>query len=496
MASTLPVFHNYIGGNWVPARSGRTYENRNPATGQPIHNFQDSTAEDVDAAVQAARAAYPRWRAMPAPKRAEILFRAGEMLVRRKEELAREVVEEMGKVLPEARGDIQEAIDMTYFMAGEGRRMEGDTVPSESHDKFAMSVRQPIGVVGAITPWNFPLAIPSWKLMPALVCGNTVVLKPSEYSPKTAWNLVSVLEEAGLPAGVLNFIVGQGAEPGAAVVAHPDVDLISFTGSNAVGTAVGVKCAEQGKSNSLEMGGKNAIIVLADADLDLALEGAIWSAFGTSGQRCTAASRLIVERSVAERFDAKLTDAAKALRLGQGLEAGSDVGPIINANQLRKIASYMEIGRAEGATIACGGNVTVVPGGEQGYWFEPTVFLNARASMRIVQEEIFGPVTAVIPVDGLEEAIQVANNVPYGLSTSIYTSNVNHAFKAIEGITTGLIYVNAGTIGAEIQLPFGGTRGTGNGHREAGKAVLDTFTEWKSVYVDYSGKLQRAQIDK
>ena len=405
MASALPVFHNYIGGDWVPARSGRTYENRNPATGQPIHTFQDSAAQDVDAAVQAARAAFPRWRAMPAPRRAEILFRAAEMLVRRKDELARELVEEMGKVLPEARGDIQEAIDMTYFMAGEGRRMEGDTVPSESHDKFAMSVRQPIGVVGAITPWNFPLAIPSWKLVPALVCGNTVVLKPSEYSPKTAWNLVSILEEAGLPAGVLNFVVGQGAEPGAAIVAHPDVDLISFTGSNAVGTAVGVKCAEQGKSNSLEMGGKNAIIVLADADLDLALEGSLWSAFGTTGQRCTAASRLIVERSVAERFAGKLTDAAKALRLGPGLEAGSDVGPIINANQLRKIASYMEIGRAEGATIACGGNVTTVPGGEQGYWFEPTVFLNARASMRIVQEEIFGPVTAVIPVDGLEEAI-------------------------------------------------------------------------------------------
>ena len=486
---------NYLNGEWRPAQSGRTFVNHNPATGAAIDSFPDSDAEDVAIAVVAARAAQESWARTPAPKRGEILFRAAELLVQRKESLARDLVEEMGKVLPEARSDVQEGIDMTYYMAGEGRRLTGQTVPSELPQKFAMSIRAPVGVVGAITPWNFPVAIPTWKIMPALIAGNTVVFKPSEYTPKCAWNLVQILHDAGLPPGVLNLVSGQGAGPGAALVAHPDVDLISFTGSNVVGAQVGIRCAEFGKHVSLEMGGKNAIIILPDADLDLALRGVLWSAYGTTGQRCTACSRVIVQEQRAAEFSERLVNAASTLRLGPGLDPQSEVGPVINPRQLAKIAGYMEIGKAEGAAIATGGRVATVAGYEGGYWFEPTVFVQARPSMRIAQEEIFGPVTAVIPVTDLEEAIHAANNVPYGLSTSVYTRDVSAAFRAIEGIQTGLVYVNAGTIGAEIQLPFGGTRGTGNGHRDAGQAALDTYTEWKSVFIDFSGRLQRAQMD-
>ncbi len=491
----MPDYLNVIAGEPVAAQSGREFANRNPATGAVLHTFPNSDASDIAAAVAAARGAQREWARTPAPQRGEILYRAAESMRRRKEELALDLVEEMGKVLPEARGDVQEGIDMTYFMAAEGRRLVGQTVPAESRMKFAMSVRAPIGVVGAITPWNFPFAIPTWKLMPALIAGNSVVFKPSEFAPKTAWNVVQILIDAGLPPGVLNLVAGEGAEPGAALVEHPDIDLISFTGSNAVGTQVSVRCAEVGKQVSLEMGGKNAIIILPDADLDLALQGVLWSAYGTSGQRCTAASRVITQRSMAQEFGERLVEAAQGLRLGPGTDLGTDIGPIINPRQLEKIAGYMEIGAGEGATLATGGRVATVAGHEEGYWFEPTVFVDAAPGMRIAQEEIFGPVTAVIPVDDLEAAIEVANNVPYGLSTSVYTTNVNAAFRAMEELRTGLVYINAGTTGAEIQLPFGGTRGTGNGHREAGTAALDTYTEWKTIYVDFSGQLQRAQID-
>jgi aldehyde dehydrogenase (NAD+) len=401
----------------------------------------------------------------------------------------------MGKVIAEARGDVQEGIDMTYYMAGEGRRQFGVTVPSELRDKWAMAVRQPKGVVGAITPWNFPIAIPTWKIMPALVTGNTVVFKPSQYSPKSAWNLVKLFEEAGLPPGVLNVVFGEGADTGAAVVEDPRITFISFTGSNAVGTAVAKRCAELGKGVALEMGGKNAIIILDDADIPLALDGVIWSAFGTSGQRCTAASRVIVQRGALDEFQTRLVERTRQLRLGSGLDPQTDVGPVINAPQLAKVESYIPVGVSEGAKIATGGSRPKNGSLARGYFFEPTVFIDARPTMRIAQEEIFGPVTAVIRAESLDEAIAINNGVPYGLSSSIYTRDINKAFRAIERITTGIVYVNAGTIGAEVHLPFGGTKGTGNGHREAGQAALDTFTEWKSIYIDYSGKLQRAQID-
>jgi len=488
-------YRNYIGGEWRDARAGERFEREDPATGAITGSYPRSRGEDARDAVCAAVEAQKAWRRMPAPRRGEILFRAAEILVREKERFARDLTEEMGKVLKEARGDIQEAIDMTYYMAGEGRRAFGQTTPSELPDKFAMSVRAPVGVVGCITPWNFPMAIPSWKIMPAIVTGNTVVFKPSQYAPKSAYNLVRALEEAGLPGGVVNLVFGEGAEAGAGIIEHPLVSLISFTGSNAVGKRIAVQCAELGKSVSLEMGGKNAIIVLDDADVELALEGVIWSAFGTTGQRCTAASRVIVQGGVYDEFASKLVERTKKLRLGSGLDEGTDVGPVVNRDQLAKIASYMPVGASDGATLAAGGAVAHGDGLDRGYFFEPTVFVDAKPAMRIAQEEIFGPVTALIRVGSLEEAIEVNNGVPYGLSSSIYTRDVNRAFKAIEGIHTGLVYVNAGTIGAEVHLPFGGTRGTGNGHREAGTAALDTFTEWKTVYVDYSGRLQKAQID-
>ena len=488
-------YSNFIGGQWVPARSGARFSRENPATGETTGSYPQSSAEDVAAAVCAAGEAARGWRRTPAPKRAEILFRTAELLVRRKEDFARELTEEMGKVIAEARGDVQEAIDMTYYMAGEGRRQFGQTAPSELPDKFAMSVRAPVGVVGLITPWNFPMAIPSWKIMPALILGNTVVFKPSQSSPKSAHNLVKTLEEAGLPPGVLNLVHGEGATTGPALIEHPDVRMISFTGSNAVGKQIAVRCAELGKQVSLEMGGKNAITILEDADLDLALDGVVWSAFGTAGQRCTAASRVIVQSGVHDVFAEQLIARTKALRLGNGLDKATDVGPVVNTDQLGKVASYIPVGRGEGATVACGGNVATGAGLDGGYFFEPTVFANVKPAMRIAQEEIFGPVTALIKVESLEEAVAVNNGVPYGLSSSIYTRDVNRAFRAIESLDTGIVYVNAGTIGAEVHLPFGGMRGTGNGHREAGTAALETFSEWKSVYVDYSGRLQRAQID-
>ncbi len=492
----MAQFQNFINGKWVDARSGQEFDRKNPATGETIGTFTKSGQEDVLAAVDAASAAFNRWRLYPAPKRGEILFKVGQLLIERKEQLAREMTEEMGKVVAEARGDVQEGIDMAFYMAGEGRRMAGQTVPAEMPNKWAMSVRKPLGVVAAITPWNFPLAIPTWKIMPALITGNTVVFKPASYTPRMAVRLVEIFEEAGLPAGVLNLILGSGPDTGDTLLQHPDVALVSFTGSTETGKYISVEGARTLKRVSLELGGKNAIIVMDDADVDLAVEGILWSAFGTSGQRCTAASRVIAHRGLSDDLTGKLAERAGAMRLGYGLDDATDVGPVVSRSQLERIHSYMEIGRNEGAELATGGLIASDGDLSRGHFHQPTVFGNVKADMRIAQEEIFGPVTAVIPVSDVEEAIDVANGVEYGLSASIYTRDVNRAFRAMQDIYTGILYVNAGTIGAEIQLPFGGTKATGNGHREAGQAALDVFTEWQSIYVDYSGKLQRAQIDE
>jgi acyl-CoA reductase-like NAD-dependent aldehyde dehydrogenase len=471
---------------------GQTFESVAPATGEVLGEVPRSTAADVDRAVTKAKAAFEDWRLVPAPERGNILFRFAELLRAHKDELTDLMTREMGKVKAEAGGDVQEAIDMSYYMGGEGRRLFGQTTPSELRDKFMMSVRMPVGVVGAITPWNFPIAIPSWKLAPALVCGNTVVLKPAEDTPLLADRFVELLAEAGVPDGVVNVVHGFGEEAGDALVRHPDVPVITFTGSRETGIAVTKAAADLLKHVHLELGGKNAIVVMDDADVDLAVEGIVWSAFGTSGQRCTAASRVIVHESVYGELQSKLVAAAERLRLGPGWEDETDVGPLINQAALEKVHSYTEIGKSEGAKLLTGGEAA---GNGGGLFYRPTVFADAEPGMRIAQEEIFGPTTALIPVESFDEAVAAANSVRYGLSSSIYTRDVNRAFRAMRDLQTGITYVNAGTTGAEVHLPFGGTKETGNGHREAGQAALDVFTEWKAIYVDYSGKLQRAQID-
>ena len=490
------TYHNFIDGAWVPSVSGAVFENRNPAnTDDLVGVFQKSTADDVARALDAARSAYERWRLVPAPKRAELLFRAAQLIAERKEALARDMTREMGKVLDETRGDVQEAIDMTFFMAGEGRRQYGQTVPSELRDKFAMSVRQPVGVSAIITPWNFPMAIPSWKIIPALVCGNTVVFKPATLTPLSALNFVRILEDAGIPPGVVNLVTGGGADVGNALLVSDAVRVVSFTGSTEVGRTVSSQAAPSFKKVHLEMGGKNVIIVMDDANLDLAVEGCLWGGFGTTGQRCTAASRVVVHEKVYRSFLDQFVGRAKGLRVGDGLDPRTQMGPSVSQGQLDTVMKYVEIGKKEGATLACGGHALTAGAYAKGYFHEPTIFSDVSASMRIAQEEIFGPVVSVIPCRSFDEAIAVGNGVQYGLSASIYTQDINRAFTAMRDMYTGIFYVNAPTIGAEVHLPFGGTKATGNGHREAGIAALDVFSEWKSIYVDFSGRLQRAQID-
>jgi alpha-ketoglutaric semialdehyde dehydrogenase len=495
--ASTKTYQNFIGGEWVKSASGEYFENVNPAdTSDVIGRFPASNEEDVNRAVEAAKNAADRWRRTPAPRRAEILFRLGEILRANKDRYTTDMTREMGKVLKEAGGDVQEAIDCTYYTAGEGRRLHGFTTPAEMPDKFAMCVRQPVGICGLITPFNFPMAIPSWKLIPALVCGNTVVLKSGEDVPLSSLNLIKACQEAGIPPGVVNLVNGHGAEVGAPLVNHKDVRLISFTGSTETGRIIAEQCASLNKIVSLEMGGKNAIIVHEDADIDNAVEGSLWGAFGTSGQRCTASSRLVVHKKVYKKFAEKLVERVRNLRVGNGLEEKTEVGPVINQAAMDKILSYIEIGQKEDkAKLACGGNRLTKGEYKNGYFIEPTVFTNVDRNHRIAQEEIFGPVTSVIPFSTLDEAIDIVNDVRYGLSSAIYTQDVNQAFHAMQELYTGICYINSATIGAEVHLPFGGTKATGNGHREAGTQVLDIFSEWKSIYVDYSGKLQKAQID-
>src|SRR5712691_7313453 len=495
MAVETKTFRNFIDGEWVDAASGDTFDSTSPATGELIGTFPKSGPEDVDRAVEAAKRAYEEWRLVPAPARGEILYRFGGLVREEKDELALLMAREMGKVLPEAGGDVQEAIDMSQYMAGEGRRLFGQTTPSELPDKFNMSVRMPIGVVGAITPWNFPIAIPAWKLAPALVCGDTIVFKPAEDTPLLAERFVELLAEAGLPGGVVNVVHGFGEEAGDRLVRHPDVPLITFTGSRDTGVVVTKAAADNLKHVHLELGGKNGIIVMDDADLDLAVEGIAWSAFGTSGQRCTAASRVLVDERVYDELQKRLVARAEAMRIGPGWEDDTDVGPVINRAALDKIHSYTEIGKDEGAQLLTGGEVATGNGLDRGFFYRPTIFGGVEPQMRIAQEEIFGPTTALIRVGDFDEAIRVANGIRYGLSSAIFTRDVTRAFRAMRDLETGITYVNAGTTGAEVHLPFGGTKDTGNGHREAGQAALDVFTEWKSLYIDYSGRLQRAQID-
>jgi alpha-ketoglutaric semialdehyde dehydrogenase len=489
-------FQNFINGKWVDAKSGKTFENRNPANWNDVVGvFPKSGKEDIDDAVRAARTAFEKWRLVPAPARGDLLRKIGDLLTKHKEEIAREMTREMGKVLTETRGDVQEGIDTAYYAATEGRRLFGHTVPSELPNKFAMAIRVPVGVAGIITPWNFPMAIPTWGIFPALLSGNTVVFKPASDTPKTASRLVEIILEAGVPEGVINLVYGSGGTVGTAIVTHPDIDLILFTGSTEIGKQILRDGSTTLKRISLELGGKNAQIVMDDADLDLALDGILWGAFGTTGQRCTATSRLILHENIYEPFMTMLLDRTKKLRLGNGLLQTSDVGPCINEGQRKVVQSYVEIGKNEGAQLLCGGSIAAQGDLAQGWFFEPTIFDGVLPSMRIAKEEIFGPVLSVLRTNSLEDAITKLNDSLYGLSSSLYTRDVNKAFVAIRDIKAGITYINVPTIGAEAHLPFGGVKQTGNGHREGGWAVYDFFTEWKSVYIDYSGRLQRAQID-
>jgi acyl-CoA reductase-like NAD-dependent aldehyde dehydrogenase len=489
-------YQNFINGKWVDAKSGRTFENRNPANwDEVIGTFPRSAKEDVDEAVEAARAAYEKWRLVPAPRRGDILRKVGDLLSARKEELARLMTREMGKVLLEARGDVQEGIDTAYYASTEGRRLFGRTAPSELPKKFNMAIRMPVGVAAIVTPWNFPMAIPTWKIFPALVCGNTVVFKPASDTPATATKLVEILLEAGVPEGVVNIVHGGGADVGMALVEHPGVDLVSFTGSTTVGKKISEVAARSLKRVSLELGGKNAQIVMEDADFDLALDGVLWGAFGTTGQRCTATSRLIIHEKVYDKFLSMLVDRTRKLRLGDGLKDSTDVGPLINEGQRNTVDEYVRIAREEGATVLTGGRIATGDGLAKGWFYEPTILDGVTPAMVVAREEIFGPVLSVLRVKSIDEAIEVANGTRYGLSSSIYTNNIIYAYRAIQDIRAGITYVNAPTIGAEAHMPFGGVKETGNGHREGGWTVFEFYTEWKTVYVDYSRKLQRAQID-
>jgi acyl-CoA reductase-like NAD-dependent aldehyde dehydrogenase len=491
------VFKNFIDGEWVESSTGETFENRNPAdTRDVVGIFQKSGKADVDAAIEAAKRAFLKWRLVPAPRRAEIVYRAAEMLIERKEEYSRDMTREMGKVLKETRGDVQEAIDTAYYMAGEGRRMFGPTTPSELPNKFAMAVRQPLGVCAMITPWNFPMAIPSWKLLPAIVCGNTCVIKPAQDTPLSTFNLVRTLADAGVPKGVINIVTGFGSKIGAPLMENPEVKAISLTGSTDVGRIVGTTAAKSFKHCSLELGGKNPMIVLDDANLDLAIDGGLWGGFGTTGQRCTATSRIIVQKGVYSEFVHRYVERAKALKIGNGLDESVDMGPAINEGQLKTDLEYVEIGKSEGAKMLCGGNRLDKGDYQHGWFMEPTVFSDVDPKMRIAQEEIFGPVVSIIPCDNLEHAVQIANDIEYGLSSALYTRDVNRAFQAMRDLHAGITYINAPTIGAEVHLPFGGVKATGNGHREGGFGAIEFYTEWKSIYVDYSDHLQRAQIDR
>ena len=490
------AFKNFIGGKEKDAVSGRTFENRNPADWNDVVGiFPKSDKRDVDAAVDAAKQAYREWSLFPAPRRGDIVRKAGDIMVARKEELAKEMTREMGKVLLETRGDVQEGIDTAYYSASEGRRMFGVTAPSELHNKFTMSMKVPVGVAGVISPWNFPMAIPTWKIFPALVSGDTIVFKPASDTPKTAATLVEILVEAGVPEGVINIVHGGGNEVGTAIVEHDDVELVSFTGSTAVGKKISEIASRSLKRVSLELGGKNAEIVMNDANLELALDGVLWGAFGTTGQRCTATSRLILHKDIHDKFLDMLAKRASKLKLGSGLDESVEVGPCVNEAQREKIHSYVEIGKKEGATLVIGGKAAKGGDLDKGWFYEPTIFAGVTPEMTIAREEIFGPVLSVLKADSIEHAIDLLNATIYGLSSAVYTRNVNDAFKAIRDIKAGITYINAPTIGAETHMPFGGVKQTGNGHREGGAGAFDFFTETKTVYVDYSDTLQRAQID-
>jgi len=490
---THPEVGLFIDGKWESPPGAVRFTTHNPANGNVVGSFVAGTVKDVQAAVAAAHAAFPKWKLTPPPVRGEILLRVAHILKDRKEQIGRVVTQEMGKVIAEGLGDVQESIDFVEYMAGEGRRLFGETVPSELRNKFCLTVRQPKGVVACITPWNFPTAIPNWKIAAALICGNTVVFKPASNTAMCAVEIVRAYEAAGVPPGVLNCVTGSGGTVGNALIDDPRVRAVSFTGGVDTGRGVYVRGAQALKAVHLELGGKNPMIVMDDANLPLALEGLLFGAFGTAGQRCTATSRLILHAKVYDEFLRMLDQRVARLRLGDPLDPATDVGPVASADQEKKILEYIAIGRKE-AKLRTGGHKVTGGPFDKGFFIAPTIFETPHGT-RISKEEIFGPVLSVIKVPDYEEAVRVANDVDYGLSSSIYTRDVNLAFRAVQDLECGITYINAPTIGAEVQLPFGGIKNTGTGGREAGSVAVEEFTEVKTVFVDFSDRLQKAQID-
>jgi alpha-ketoglutaric semialdehyde dehydrogenase len=483
----------FIGGKWTNPAKAKRFKTINPATREPVGSFVVGTPDDVARAVGAAAKAFPGWKGTPAPRRGEILLEASRLLRERKAHVGETVTREMGKVIAEGLGDVQESIDFIEYMAGEGRRLFGETVPSELRSKFCLTIRQPKGVVACITPWNFPTAIPNWKIAAALICGNTIVFKPATNTARCAVEVVKIYEDAGVPPGVLNMVTGSGSVVGDAMIKDPRVRTVSFTGGVETGRNVYIRGAEGLKMVHLELGGKNPVILMEDADLRLALDGVLFGAFGTSGQRCTATSRLIVHAKVYDVFLAMLTDRLEHFSVGNPLDPATGMGPVASADQEKKILEYIAVGKKE-AKLRYGGSKLTGDDYDRGYFLAPTIF-ETKHGTRISKEEIFGPVLSVIKVGSYEEAVRVANDVEYGLSSAIYTQDVNRAFRAIQDLEAGITYINAPTIGAEVQLPFGGIKNTGNGGREAGSVAVEEFTEIKTVFVDFSSKLQKAQID-
>jgi len=485
---------NFINGRWVESRSGRTTERRNPANLDEVIGLAPlSTREETREAIAAARAAFAAWRDTPAPMRGRVIAKAAILMEQQKEELGRILTREEGKTLKDSIGEVQKSINILEFMAGESRRIGGETLPSELPKNFAYTIKQPLGVVAAITPWNFPVSIPVWKIAPALIAGNTVIFKPATLTPFTGAKVVEIFEQAGVPAGVLNMVVGSGGEVGDELLQHPDVRAVSFTGSNEVGSELYAQGARRMKKCQCEMGGKNPLVILADADVPLAVESTVFGAFASTGQRCTATSRVVVEEKVVDQFVAMLVERARKFKVGNGLESGVDMGPAVDEAQMKTDLRYIEIGKKE-AKLLLGGERLTGPVHDRGYFVAPTIFDQVKWDSHIAQDEIFGPVLSVIRVRDFEEALRVANSVRYGLSSSIYTNDASKIFEFIDRIETGITHINSPTVGGEAQLPFGGMKATGVGIREMGRVAIDFYTELKTVYIDYTGRKRETTI--
>jgi aldehyde dehydrogenase (NAD+) len=494
-SSTIPTVKNYINGKWVASASGKSVPNVNPAnTDEVLCHTPLSTRDEAKAAIAAAKEAYPKWKATPGPVRGKLLFKAMQLLQERIEDVAIALTKEEGKILRESRGEIQRALNIMEFTAGEGRRLRGSTIPSELTNTFIYTIRQPIGVVGLITPWNFPVAIPIWKIAPALLAGNTVVFKPATYTPLTAVKIVEVFEEAGFPAGVLNLVIGGGSTVGDEIVNNPDVHALSFTGSNDVGYALYEQASRRGIRVQCEMGGKNPLVVLNDADLSLAVEGAIQGGFGSTGQRCTAASRVIVEESVADKFTEMMLARMETFKIGNGMDAQTDMGPAVEEGQMNTVLQYIDIGKNDGARLLKGGKRLTNGAFAKGFFVEPTLFDSVTPKMRIAEEEIFGPVIGIMRAKSFDEAVEIANGVKFGLSASLYSHDMAKIMRFAEMSEVGKVHINSPTIGGEAQAPFGGSKATGIGPREQGTEVFEFYTEIKTVYIDYTGKKRETNI--